>query len=185
MVRTADGSNLLLISADEFSPRFLGAYGHEFIRTPRIDSIAGRGACFTNAYTSSPICVPARATIATGRYVHEIGTWDNCHLYEGQTRSWAHELRDRRHRVISFCKLHYRNATEDTGFDPQVLPMHINMGVGDLFGALRDPLPEPRHKSKIASQIGRGESAYAAYDNDVAAAACSWLESSSQQETRP
>ena len=69
--------NLVFIMSDEQSSRFIGIDGRERVRTPNLDRLAARGRYFRNAYTPSPICVPTRAAIATGQYVHRIGYWDN------------------------------------------------------------------------------------------------------------
>ena len=84
-----------------------------------IDRLAARGAVFTRAYTQSPICVPARASLATGRWVHQHRCWDNAIAYAGQPRAWGHRLREAGVPVESIGKLHYRDAQADTGFDRQ------------------------------------------------------------------
>src|SRR5204862_527323 len=57
-------ANLLFILSDEHSRRVLGCYGHGMIRTPNLDRLAAAGVRFSDAYTNSPICVPARAASA-------------------------------------------------------------------------------------------------------------------------
>jgi choline-sulfatase len=91
-------ANLLVLMSDEHNPKFLGAAGHPFIATPNLDALAARGTRFTSAYTPCPICAPARASFAVGRYVHEIGYWDNADGYDGGVPSWHHALRDAGHR---------------------------------------------------------------------------------------
>ena len=54
-----------------------GCYGNPMVKTPNIDKLAQTGYRFNSAYTPSPICVPARASIATGSYVHENRCWTN------------------------------------------------------------------------------------------------------------
>ena len=66
-------NNVLFIMSDEHQQKAAGCYGHSFVKTPTLDKLAKSGTRFTNAYTTSPICVPARASFATGRYVHDIG----------------------------------------------------------------------------------------------------------------
>ena len=79
--------------------------------------LAARGTRFTAAYTTCPICVPARAAFAVGKYVHQIGYWDNADAYEGAIPSWHHRLRGRGHEVVSIGKLHFRGAKgDDHGF---------------------------------------------------------------------
>ena len=65
--------NLIVILSDEHQARALGCAGHAFVQTPHLDNLAASGMRFTNAYTPSPICVPARAAFASGRYVHQTG----------------------------------------------------------------------------------------------------------------
>jgi arylsulfatase len=55
----------------------LGCAGHPQLRTPNIDALAAEGMRFTQATTASPICMPARASFATGLYPHNHGIWRN------------------------------------------------------------------------------------------------------------
>ena len=77
-------SNVLFIFSDEHDPRYMGFSGHPFVQTPNLDRLAARGTRFTNAWTPCPVCVPARASLATGRWVHQIGYWDNAIAYDGR-----------------------------------------------------------------------------------------------------
>ncbi|MCB2043778.1 MAG: sulfatase-like hydrolase/transferase, partial [Rhodoferax sp.] len=90
-----DRSNILILLSDEQDARALGCAGHPWVHTPHLDALAARGTRFTNAFTPSPICVPARASLATGRWVHQDGRyWDNAMGYDGAVRGWCHALRD-------------------------------------------------------------------------------------------
>jgi choline-sulfatase len=70
-------TNLLFIMSDEHCREAIGSYGGAHMHTPNLDRLAAHGTRFTCAYTPSPICVPLRASLATGRYVHQIGTWSS------------------------------------------------------------------------------------------------------------
>lgn len=167
--------NVLILMSDEHSNKVLGCQGHPTVRTPNIDRLASRGTRFSSAYTNCPICIPARASFATGRYAFQTECWDNAIPYSGEPPSWGHALAARDIPSFSIGKLHYRNAQDDTGFTEQILPMHVVDGIGDLLGAVRDPLPV-RHKSKaLAFELGPGESTYTQYDREITAAACEWL----------
>ncbi|HLJ06193.1 MAG TPA: sulfatase-like hydrolase/transferase, partial [Acetobacteraceae bacterium] len=102
-------ANLVVIMSDEHHPKAFGAAGHPFAVTPNLDRLAARGTRFDAAICNSPICVPSRASFATGRHVHELGLWDNAMAYDGSVRGWGHALQDAGHRVDSIGKLHYRN----------------------------------------------------------------------------
>ena len=98
--------NILFIMTDQLRWDYLSCYGHPHLKTPNIDKLATSGVRFDNAYTPSPICVPARASIATGKYVHEHRCWANAIPYSGQIDSWHHTLRAAGYRTTSIGKLH-------------------------------------------------------------------------------
>ena len=167
--------NLLFILSDEHQRDIAGCYGNGLVRTPNLDALAGRGTRFTDAYTPSPICVPARASLATGRHVFETGNWDNAHPYHGENPSWHHRLRDAGRQAVSIGKLHFRSADDDNGFSEEIVPLHVLDGVGDLLGLIRNP-PSPRgNMPALARDAGPGESGYTRYDRAIADAACGWL----------
>jgi len=167
--------NVLILMSDEHSNKVLGCHGHSYVRTPNLDRLAAGGARFANAYTNCPICIPARASFATGRYAFETGCWDNALAYTGVPPSWGHALRARGVPSYSIGKLHYRNETDDAGFTEQILPMHVVDGIGDLLGAVRDPLPVRYKSTALATEIGPGETPYTEYDRKITDAACNWL----------
>jgi len=162
--------------SDEHNPQVLGAAGHKLAQTPNLDRLAARGTRFLGAYTTSPICVPARAGFATGKYPHQIGYWDNADAYDGAVPSWHHLLREAGHRVVSIGKLHFRGLPgDDHGFAEELLPMHVVEGRGDVKGLVRDNIPRRRGYDKLAKLAGPGESPYTRYDRDIAARAQVWL----------
>ena len=119
--------NMLVLMSDEHNAKILGCHGNGLAKTPHIDALAARGTRFSTAYCNSPICIPARAAFATGRYINQIGYWDNADPYEGSEPSWHHRLRDQSFRVDSIGKLHFSG--------PQVSPCSISL--------CREPNPQP------------------------------------------
>jgi choline-sulfatase len=168
-------SNVLILLSDEQDAQVLGCAGHPWARTPHLDALAQRGTRFCNAFTPSPLCVPARASLASGRWVHEIGHWDNAMGYDGRVRGWGHALLDEGHRVESIGKLHYANAHAPTGFGQQHRALHLADGVGQVWGSVRDPLPHEPRPSRLFGELGAGESSYNRFDLGTARAAAQWL----------
>ena len=168
-------SNLLIIISDEHRKDALGCAGHPVVRTPNLDALAARGSRFTNAYTPSPMCVPTRAAIAAGNYVHRIRHWDSATPYDGRVRSWMRHLRDEGVETVSIGKLHFRSAEDDNGFSEEILPMHVVGGVGWPVGLLRETLPPYDSASELAADVGVGTSTYTDYDLDITAATEDWL----------
>ena len=60
---TASKPNILFLMSDQHRGDCLGADGNVRIRTPNLDRLARQGARFTNAYSSTPTCTPARACL--------------------------------------------------------------------------------------------------------------------------
>lgn len=171
-------TNVLILCSDEHARSAAGFQGHPVALTPTLDRLARRGTCFTRAYTPSPICIPARASLATGLHVHETRCWSSAEPYHGQIESWMHRVRARGHRVSSVGKLHFRSGGDDHGFDEEIAPMYLaNDGQGWPQGLLRDPLPAYDEVAQLAAGVGVGESEYTLYDRRVTEQAAAWLKS--------
>ena len=70
---TTDRPNILLIMADDLGLADLRLYDKDGLSTPYIDQLASEGVKFSQAYVTSPICSPSRASIVTGRYAQRFG----------------------------------------------------------------------------------------------------------------
>ena len=167
-------NNVILIMTDELRRDTLGCYGNPIVKTPSIDKLAQTGYRFSNAYTPSPICVPARASIATGLYVHENRCWTNAMPYSGQSRSWHHELRDIGRDVVSIGKLHFKSRGTPNGFSEEIVPVHVKDGKGWIHGLLRERT-DLFDASGFAENIGPGTDPYSDYDRKVCELAQEWL----------
>ncbi len=53
--------------------RYLGAYGHRDVHSPRLDRLAADGILFTRAHATAPLCSPSRGSLFTGRYPQSNG----------------------------------------------------------------------------------------------------------------
>lgn len=73
----ADRPNILLLLTDQHAAHMLGCAGAGHVATPHLDRLAARGTRYTRAYTTFPLCVPARSSLLTGRYPHELGVNGN------------------------------------------------------------------------------------------------------------
>lgn len=179
--------NLLVIMSDEHNPKYLGSKSHPLVQTPHLDELAASGTRFDSAYTPSPICVPARGSFATGKYVHQIKNWDNALAFDGSVPSWHSVLRDRGHEVVSIGKLHFRSSEDDNGFSDEQIAMHVIGGKGDLMGLVRgEDMPVRKGAYKMAKMAGPGESMYTTYDREITARAQIWLNEEAQKhEDKP
>ncbi len=183
-----DAANMIVFLSDNHARYMLGAAGHPTLKTPNLDRIAENGVRFTNVSCVSPLCCPSRAAIATGRYPHETGYWDNALAYDGRFPTWQQRVRDQGSLVTAIGKLHYRSGEIDNGFSEEIIPMHILDGKGALIALLRatpEGMPQRLGHKKIYENSGVGEADYQFYDRDITANAIAWLEEHGNSEGRP
>ncbi|MEW6210209.1 MAG: sulfatase [Acidobacteriota bacterium] len=92
--------NIVFILVDDLRWDELGCAGHPFIKTPSIDRIAREGVLFRNAFVTTPLCSPSRASFLTGQYAHTHRITDNV------DRSAAS------HRLVTFPRLLHQSGYE-------------------------------------------------------------------------
>lgn len=69
--------NLLIVLCDDLRWDHLSCAGHPHLQTPNIDRIAREGVRFANAFCTTSLCSPSRASILSGLYAHSHGVMDN------------------------------------------------------------------------------------------------------------
>jgi choline-sulfatase len=181
-------TNLVIFLSDNHNRALAGCYGQPQATTPNLDRIAARGVRFTDAYSASPLCCPARAALATGRFPHQTGYWDNAIVYDGRVPSWMHRLRAQGHMVTSIGKLHFRSSEDDNGFSEELLPMHILNGKGGVHMLLRGFDQEHPNRGQwelYMERSGVGSAPYQGFDVQITAAAQDWLRAHGRGQARP
>ncbi len=108
--------NILFIMADQLIPHMIGCYGHKVVKTPNIDRLANEGILFDSAYSPCPICSPARATLMTGKYVSNIGAYDNASPFSCDEPTVAHYLTNEGYDVVLSGKMHFIGPDQLHGF---------------------------------------------------------------------
>jgi len=91
---TPDKPNILLIYVDDLGygdlPNYPGSEGGSIVETPNINLLIKSGMSFTNAYSSAPLCSPARAALLTGKSPARLG-FEFVTKYEKDTLGWDDE----------------------------------------------------------------------------------------------
>jgi arylsulfatase A-like enzyme len=72
----AEKWNIVSVVTDDQGAWALGCYGNKECKTPTMDRLAREGARFTNAFVTTPVCSPSRATFLTGKYATQVGITD-------------------------------------------------------------------------------------------------------------
>jgi arylsulfatase A-like enzyme len=103
--------NFLLIITDQQRADYLGCAGHPVLRTPNIDRIAAQGLRFDRFYVASPVCMPNRASLMTGRMPSAHGVRCNGIPLSVQSNTFVDLLRDSGYRTALIGKSHLQNFT--------------------------------------------------------------------------
>lgn len=85
---------IVFIMTDTQRHDMVGCYGNKEMRTPCLDKMAEEGIRFDKAYTTQPVCQPARAGIFTGMFPHSSGSWTNSVAIGDNVRTVGKRLQD-------------------------------------------------------------------------------------------
>ena len=101
--------NIVMVLVDDMRWDEMRVAGHPFIETPHMDRLAREGARFTNAFATTPLCSPSRASFLTGQYPHTNGIIDNTAGPATTCRCFPLELERAGYRTGFFGKWHMGN----------------------------------------------------------------------------
>lgn len=185
----AERPNILVIMSDQHSKVHLGCMGDEVVRTPHLDRLARDGLLCTNAYTPSPVCVPARMSFMTTRSPSENQCWLNRHILDSGIPTWAHALAPAGYETALLGRMHFVGSDHQHGFESRPIgePSASPPGVTRPTAQFKDIPGSTSGQQREGVEIaGFGSTTYTAYDDGVASTACDWLrERATQPADRP
>ena len=112
--------NILIVMADQLSALALGCYNNADVKSPNIDRLAAEGVLFDAAYSSSPLCTPARYAFMTGQNISASGGYDNAAYMPATMPTFAHYLRLMGYRTCLSGKMHFVGPDQLHGFEDRV-----------------------------------------------------------------
>lgn len=169
--------NVLFLMADQLAPHFLPAYGHRVVKAPRLDEIAEKSLIFDAHYSNSPLCVPARAGLMTGRMPSAIDCFDSGCDYPFSVPTLAHYLRVGGYETVQSGKAHFIGPDQLHGLEKR-LTTDICPSDNCWYGIWDDPdrILDWFHTLENAATAGIAErSSQQDHDFDAAHTAVRWL----------
>jgi len=130
--------NIVFICSDQHNARFMGPGGHPLAQTPNLDRLASSGVTFTSTYCGNPVCVPARASMMTGMFPSDVGSYCNSTPFDGRVPTWANLLRDQGYYCWATGKLDLSEG-RDYGFVESKTD-HLHSSAPDVTSLFRRPL---------------------------------------------
>lgn len=168
--------NLLYIHSDQHDPYVTGCYGDNVVQTPNLDSLAANGIVFENCYCPSPICVPSRMSMLSGRYPFENEVWTNGHILNSSIPTFAHSMGAGGYDPMLVGRMHSNGPDQLHGYAQRLVGDHgpNHSGGGGVNHGMLSGTAGPARVSLTKSGIG--QSAYQVHDEDVTAATVAYLD---------
>lgn len=175
--------NILFLMSDEHRYDLAGFAGDSVVRTPVIDALAADGVVFDNAYTPSPICVPARQCMMAGQLPESC----DCRVYGDDLQpfsmTFARLFAQYGYNTVCAGKLHHMGPdkmqgwTQRIGMTGTVAPRYIE---GLHHDELEQYAPEPGTgkwtNQKEIEKAGVGEGPFQKKDSYTMAGALQFIE---------
>jgi N-acetylglucosamine-6-sulfatase len=119
LAQGAKKRNLVFILCDDHRFDMLGVKGHPWLKTPNLDRLAKGGALIENAFVTTALCSPSRASILTGQYVHAHGVTDNVSPLPSNLTTFPQVLQKHGYRTALIGKWHMGGDSDmpRPGFD--------------------------------------------------------------------
>ena len=119
------GYNVLFIAVDDMRPE-LGCYGHDYMKTPNIDRLAGQGTLFNRAYCQQAVCNPSRASLMTGLRPDSTKVHDLVHHFRvgvPNVVTLAQHFKEHGYHSQAISKIYHRGLDDPLSWSvPQMRP---------------------------------------------------------------
>jgi len=116
---SSERPNIVFVLSDNQNYKFMSCAGHSFLETPNMDRLAREGTLFTNAFVTTSLCSPSRASFLTGKYAHTHGVQNNFTPWDGSHRTFLEVLEGAGYDTAFIGKWHMPGGLPELkGVDP-------------------------------------------------------------------
>ncbi len=126
--------NLVVIMSDQHRADLMGCAGAAGVLTPNLDALASEGARFSRVSCQGPLCMPARASFMTERYVRDHGVYTNWAEIARSSPTYVKALRDAGYRTTLLGKAHlYKDEDKDARHIDDMAPRLQALGFTEVI----------------------------------------------------
>jgi choline-sulfatase len=173
-----DRPDILVFISDQHAGRYGGFAGDQLVRTPNLDRIAANGTAFDAAYTSCPLCVPARVSMLTGQLPSKTGIYTNHGAIASDQATFLHAIAAEGYETVLCGRMHFVGDDQRHGFTKRIMgdftPLY--WGRGSLRRLDLGRFKGTTDEKGCLKLVGKGNSPVLEYDRAVISAALEYLQ---------
>ena len=151
----AQKPNIIFILTDDHRWDAMSKLGHPVVETPRLDRLSDEGVHFTNAFVTTSLCSPSRASFLTGTYAHTHGVKNNLTPWNNQNVTFLELLKKAGYTTSFIGKWHMPGALPRLRGLDQFITFTVQAGQGRYFDCplIVDGKPTPSRKTYITEEL--------------------------------
>ena len=112
--------NILIIMVDQLNGTLFPDGPADWLHAPNLKALAARSVRFTDTYTGSPLCAPARASFMAGQLPFRTQVYDNAAEFGSDIPTFAHHLRRAGYLTCLSGKMHFVGPDQMHGFEERL-----------------------------------------------------------------
>jgi choline-sulfatase len=176
--------DILIFLSDQHAGYCAGYAGDRVVRTPNLDRLAASGTVFDSAYTSCPLCVPARMSLLSGQLPSKTGIFTNDDSLASGQATFLHSLGAAGYETVLCGRMHFVGLDQRHGFTKRIFGDTTSLYPIDRKSTVSDQgiYQKTRADFGCLQVIGGGNSTTLEYDRQVIKAALDYL---NQEHERP
>ncbi|MFH1243001.1 MAG: sulfatase [Pseudomonadota bacterium] len=147
--------NIIFILTDDHRWDALSKMGHPVVQTPNLDKLCSQGVHFANAFVTTSLCSPSRASFLTGQYAHTHGVKNNLTPWRNENVTFLEVLRKAGYDTAFIGKWHMPGELPKLRGVDHFITFTVQAGQGRYFNCplIINGKPEPSRKSYITEEL--------------------------------
>jgi len=147
--------NIVFILSDDHRWDFMGSVGHPFLDTRNMDRLASEGVLFSNAFVTTSLCTPSRASFLTGQYAHTHGVKNNITVWNNEAVTFLEGLKGVGYDTSFIGKWHMPGKLPKLRGVDQFITFTVQAGQGRYFDCplIIDGVETPSRKPYITEEL--------------------------------
>jgi N-acetylglucosamine-6-sulfatase len=147
--------NILFILSDDHRWDYLGCAGHPFLDTRNMDRLAREGVRFSNAFVTTSLCTPSRASFLTGQYAHTHGVTNNVTVWRDEGVTFLELLKGAGYDTSFIGKWHMPGRLPTLRGVDRFITFTVQQGQGRYYDCplIVDGIETPSRKPYVTEEL--------------------------------